>query len=170
MKVERKKSGILIFGIVLAFASYTNAAVVKFSFDGETAAPDAHNVAPGEVFIMYAISLSPGEGYGRAIFGSTSIIGDVWAYPEAGDLAEIWRSASAVSLVAADSQENILAGRHFGFDIAIPSDSEYGEFLYLSLESTRDFDSIEFHVVPEPGTVALLSLGGLLAFRRRRSR
>ncbi len=68
-----------------------------------------------------------------------------------------------------NSQEDIRAGIHFGFNVTMDEHATIGdrEYLYIHSAPAPD-DTIIFDVVPEPGTVMLFGIGGLVAFRKRR--
>ena len=162
---------VMIF-TVFAISS-ANAALVQFSLDGNEPTPESIDVFPGDNFTMYVISDS-NEPYGRSLIVKNIdpvSISNVQSYPAAGDLADIdpfiGSLFSGFKLMANDSAGNILAGRHFSFDLAIAPDAQIGEQTYIDLILPSIGEVLILNVIPEPATVLLLSFGGILFYRKR---
>ena len=156
----------MVFGI----APLASALTVRLSFDGVNPAPDEVDALVGQVFAIYVISDSDGVSYTKN-FGGTwddeAAITNTQSYPAAGDLASI--STTTFTLTAEDSGGNIQAGKHFSFDLAMTPDVGLGSTEYFYLWSGPDpDDTIAFNIIPEPGTLLLLGLGGLAFLRRPR--
>jgi hypothetical protein len=82
-----------------------------------------------------------------------------------GDEPLVWDlyiTASAAGTIAVDLTLN--AGTRY-WDFSTPSDTPYGSEKTLT---EGDLGDLDIYVVPEPTTVALLGLGGLLLLRRRK--
>ena len=170
------KKTLLPLILVLAMTPLAGAiAVVHLSLDGVNPAPDNVDVLAGQLFEMYVISDRDAEGYWRDLFAQKSdpvTISNVQKYPAAGNLATVIDYSDAVEycfyLRAKDSAANILAGKHFSFDVTIAPDTIPGTTAYVN---TADFGAghrVLLNVVPEPCTLLLLTLGGLALSRRRR--
>jgi hypothetical protein len=123
--------------------------------------------------------------------------GDYTIYPAAGTLASVRDYSTAslydMELTAADGAVGDgypLAGVHFAFDLVtglgieepfyfwntVPNDGEYPEDkrVYVLFWNTVSNDGEypedkRVYVLPEPGTIALLGLGGVLLRRRRKT-
>ena len=168
------RKGLLAIVVVLLMPAAANALTVRLSLDGVNPAPDAIDVMPSEVIDMYVISDGAGQGYWQYLWTGTglAIISGVQSYPAAGDLAsitDVGETYPRYRLEANDSEGNILAGKHFGFDVTIAWDAPAGAVRYVKLAAgTLPTDSVAVNVVPEPGTVLLLGLGGLVLLRIRK--
>ena len=157
--------------LVLTVAPVANALLVELSLDSINPAPDAIDVVPDEVIAMYVISDSNGVSYWEEFYDpAIGTINNLQSYPAAGDLADISIIAPGHFQVSADdSIDNILAGMHFSFDITIASDATPGDWAYFHMfHDPGPTDTIRLNVVPEPGTIALLALGGLFLRKRRK--
>jgi len=158
-------------GILLVHSCCANGIILKFSLDGQTPAPDEMHVVPGDFFTLYVVSYSPGESYFKHMDAPMLLttIEDTWIYPEAGDLASITESSPwNFDVTAADSLGQVLAGKHFGFDVSIRMDVDVGEVRHFYLWSgPGPDDSIRVKVVPEPSSAVILAIGALLLRKRR---
>jgi hypothetical protein len=71
-----------------------------------------------------------------------------------------------------DSGETVPVGEWFTFDVTRMSDDLLGEEIVVSVMSTDLYDTLYVHrvtVIPEPGTIVLLGLGGLFVLKIRRA-
>ena len=168
------RKGLLATVMVVLMAAVGNALTVRLSVDGINPAPDAINVVPGEVLCMYVISDSDGTSYFKWIHtDEPARISNVEGYPAAGDVASITDLSteliSEFRLEADDSGGNIQAGKHFGFDVMVGAGATPGSVRDVWLDSgVIPDDSVAVNVVPEPGTVLLLGLRGLVLLRIRK--
>lgn len=173
MNKYKKTVTILSMGILLSMTYSASGVIVRFSLDGENPAPDTLDVVPGEIFTMYVVSYSPGESYLKEMDAPVLLtVEDDWIYPEAGDLASVLTlSPWTFEVSADDSMGEILAGKHFAFEVMVALDTVVGERDYFYLWSGPDpDDAIRITVVPEPGTMMMLGLGALGLWRRRKKR
>ena len=162
-------AGVVAVVLLLSVAHRSSGVIVRFSLDGENPAPDELDVVPGDVFTMYVVSYSPGESYLKEMDAPVLLtVEDDWIYPEAGDLASVLSlSPWTFEVSADDSMGEILAGKHFAFEVMVPLDTVVGERDYFYLWSGPGPDDyLRLTVVPEPGTVALLGLGAVMLRRK----
>lgn len=172
-----------ILGVLVVGTPAGTAAIVRLSLDGVTEAPHEITVSPGDVLNIYVVSYSPGEEYVELLSTMTpAMIGSVVSYADGGDLASVtdlsyplpWdanRIAYEFELEVKDSLGNILAGKHFAFDVTIATDAVPGDIEYLYLIRYKDpDDTIIFNIIPEPGSIIILGLGALGLWRRRKKR
>jgi len=158
--------------LVLTVAPAANALLVELSLDGINPAPEAIDVIPAEVIAMYVISDSNGVSYWKDLANISLVtVSNVQSYPAAGDLASISIIPSGnTRLTADDSIDNILAGMHFSFDITISPDATAGDWRYFDIASFPiPDDVVRLNVIPEPGTILLFALGGVVLLKKRKS-
>ena len=163
------KIKLLAVMLVLGMTPWASASMVRFSVDGVNPAPETIDVLAGQVFGMYVISDSNVSYRKRLITESPpAAISNVQSYTAAGDLADISVDNLGYVLIADDSDDNIQAGIQFSFDLTIAQDAIPGDTGYIGLETfVAPDDTVILNVVPEPATVLLLGLGGLLLRKRR---
>ncbi len=105
--------------------------------------------------------------------GSAGVLADAIKLDAAGDLGAAWPYAEAgwgvgYELTAATSGSNpITAGSQFTFNFTGNLGDSAKVSLYLDPDYTVPVASVNLTVVPEPATVFLLGIGGLLLRRRR---
>jgi len=146
--------------------------LVNLSLDGVTPAPDDIYILPGEIIDMYVISDSDGVCYEKDVYTYEPFtISNVHTYPAAGDLADAryLQVAECYRLEAYDSADNVLAGKHFGFDLTVDPCTQSGiwESIWLERGAVPD-DTVRVHVIPEPATVFLFALGSAILIRKKR--
>jgi len=157
---------LIVLFLFFFIAETAFALAVRLSLDGNNPAPDAMDVTPGELIGLSIISDSDGISYWEEFGGSLGTISNIQIYPAAGDLASI---TGQYRVTADDSAGNIQAGKHFSFDLTIDPSAQQGDWDYFHItNSLVPDDTIRLNVVPEPGTVFLLSLGGLIFLRKRK--
>ena len=166
---------ILTLILVLGTVSTANAIVVRLSFDGVEPAPDSMDVLAGDTFKMYVISDTAGQAYGRDLIMPVDdplSIDNVQSYSAAGSDASVsapYTTALYHGFYLETGGVGVEAGKHFSFDVAIDAGAAFGDEGWIGVITPGVGDYVDFHVVPEPGTVLLLGLGGLVLLRRRRA-
>ena len=162
------KKKLFLLVMVLGIAPSANALMVRLSLDGVNPAPDAIDVLAGQIIPMYVISDSDGVSYWEDMGSALAPISNVEIYPAAGDLAS-FGVGGYNRIIADDSAGNILAGKHFSFDLTIIPDASPGDWAHFHMYNvTIPDDTIRLNVVPEPATLMLFGLGGLALLRRRK--
>ena len=165
---------ILTLILVLGMASTANAYIVSFSLDGVNPAPDSVDVFAGDTFKMYIISDTADQGYIRILSSLKSdplAISNVQSYPAAGSLSDITdiTTVSEYKFFLETDGVGIEVGKHFSFDVAIDAGAAFGDGGWIRVRDPAAGDYVNFNVVPEPATVLLLGLGGIVLLRRRRA-
>ena len=164
----KMKKKLFLLVMVLGIAPSANALMVRLSLDGVNPAPDAIDVLAGQIIPMYVISDSDGVSYWEDMGSALAPISNVEIYPAAGDLAS-FGVGGYNRIIADDSAGNILAGKHFSFDLTIIPDASPGDWAHFHMfNGTIPDDTIRLNVVPEPATLMLFGLGGLALLRRRK--
>ena len=168
---------LLALMLVLGITTVANA-TIELSFNGDTAIESADVCIGGTAWID--IFSDNGETYGcwlgivDAIGNDSS--GGQWTgsyviYPEAGSEAGVtswgpqWWYAEALGTPSTTPPS---PGRHFDFEYECLGPE--CEWVYVELwdyDLTYVIDTIAIHQTPEPATMLLLGLGGLLLRRRK---
>jgi hypothetical protein len=177
---------LLTLMLVLFLASAANAIVVTFSTDGgSNDSDDVDLVATaGGSYTIDVLSDTGGTGgvywsYLEMDLPSDGTVADddpetnITINTNAGNLADVTDYSVSdlldVELFAGDSAGNIVAGIHFTFSLDIDSGWDETPFdIWLTGPNDDTYTEVAWlHVIPEPMTIALLGLGGLLLRRRK---
>ncbi|MHC4501634.1 MAG: hypothetical protein ACYS21_21310 [Planctomycetota bacterium] len=150
---------LLALALVLAMARFACAIpVVSLSIDGINPAPETVDVLAGQPFKMYVISDSDGEGYWRQLITQKSnpvTISNVQIYPAAGIYSSVTDYSDTLEYLFhldVDSFDDVIAGKHFGFDVAIAPDAIPGTEILVYIISFGFGDDVYLNVVPESPT------------------
>jgi hypothetical protein len=188
-KEKAVKEKLLILMLVLGLASTANA-YIELSVNGDTTVEEVdlyigeslvigvHGSAAESYSTIIIIEGDPGGGgewgdSGAAAPGYYYEAGYPVVLPAAGDMAGAGRYEDAgwgfgYWLIAEQSVGSVPAGLHF--ELLYRCRGPENEYVTISL--WRDFglaeDTIVIHQIPEPATICLLALGGLLLLRRRK--
>lgn len=129
----------------------------------ESSAGEMLSVKIGEGSIGALISSGLGQ-FDRLDTTSTSITDDTWYHADI-----TWTPTSGTtgdfSITVSDFSGDLYTLTTTGFTF----DLEFAQIGFGSVNDSILFDNVNFNQVPEPGSLALLGLGGLMALRRRRS-
>jgi hypothetical protein len=182
---------LLVLILVLGMASMANAALY-ITVNGEPAPPESEIILDVSDTIMLDISsdidITPGgEGEGQAVLyaktACATIVGGVPIPSHTDYVLQIMDAATAGVPIGAD--ENGVFTVIFTFGEPIPAGTIFDEIIFhceslngptpVILEEVdmmgnltgHIIDQIVVHQIPEPATIVLLSLGGLLLRRRK---
>lgn len=161
---------LLMLVLVLGLATVSNAAITL-----DLAASNL-NVAAGEVLTISVSSDTSGAAgnywcYLEQNLPSIATVSDLAATAAAGNIASITDygtpSFMDMELAANDSAGGVVAGLHFTGTVTISSSALLGDSVDIWVTGANDptyspQDTITLTVIPEPATIALLCLGGLL--------
>jgi hypothetical protein len=169
---------LFILLLVVGLAGTANALNLHFSTDGSTPLPDGAtiDVAPGSTTTLHILSDTGGaQGaywhylemnlpqagsipfdsiYGRGTktdHSTASLMSYLLTVPDAASGVD-WSFALVISPTAATDGSD-----DFYFWNTVPNDSTYSEDKRVNV-----------HIIPEPGSIALIGLGSILLLRRRR--
>ena len=115
------------------------------------------NIHDGTTGYVVSPLVSIGTGVVYAAAGLDAVI-------QAGPPAHTW--VKALDLTGDPPGINIVAGKHFSWDLHCEGEGDVYIDL-ISLDRQTVYDSIIVHQIPEPMTIILLGLGGLLLRRRK---
>ena len=174
---------LLVLILVLGIVSVANATVSMeiYESDGTTVVADRDTMLLGSDYQLIVSGAAADAGFLGAIYGSTYTAND-WDHlgpvdatvtvTETGDLSYCYWYAAYQGYEMAADDTGMGSGVSTGnwFSIALSGDAE-GTFsvgmLDYSVSSTVPQTTISGTIIPEPMTIALLGLGGLLLRRRK---
>jgi hypothetical protein len=159
--------------LVLGLASAANATLVSLSMDGTNASDGTEDILEDATLTVYCLGDDQsGMEYLDMLKGKATMTMPT-EHTNAGDMASVSDYSTGTlydfELTAADSGGSYVAGIHFVAVITATGNTD-DTFKLEILEGTSPYDSIDdivFTIIPEPMTVALLGLGGLLLRRRK---
>ncbi len=166
---------LLVLVLVLALAAVSNAAIIL-----DLAASNT-NVVAGEVVTLSVSSNTGGAAgnywtYLEMAIPSIAAVSDIQSTVAAGNIRSITDYSSGslldIELAANDSAGNVVAGVHFTAKATISLSATPGQYVDIWVTGPNDgtytpVDTVRLTVIPEPATMALLSLGGLLLRRKK---
>ena len=185
---------LLVLLLVLGMASYASAAL-QISVNGDpnpedsTIYLDVSDTVMLDIYSTVPIAAGdPGENeyWGLTCQTSCGYISGGMAVQVGADWSfEIFDDAAGVGMGNLPQGENGVGGMMATFGAPIPADTLYDEIIFhceslngpttVTLWRADDggvvfetWDTVVIHQIPEPATMALLSLGGLFLLRRRK--
>jgi hypothetical protein len=165
-----------LVALLLVFGLASTANAVMLQIDGASAAYIAIEEGTTSLITVVGEDASSWLGYLVIEQGGTGVLSDVAILPAAGDLAaaspyveEGWGAGYMLSTAAGpDSSTPISAGSQFNVNFSGGTLGETAKIsLYLDPEYTTPVASINVSIIPEPMTIALLSLGALFLRKRK---
>jgi hypothetical protein len=164
---------LLVLLLVLGMASAANAAVVGLSVDGVNVSDGSELYDPSETITLYVLSDTDDYPWLMevSVLMADATLGAPSPTANAGGMAS-WVDYSGgglwdYELSTAGAPGSVKAGQQWIMNLT-PNMPMAGMFIVnLGPYGEPPVSSIEFYV-PEPVTIALLGLGGLLVLRRRR--
>jgi hypothetical protein len=160
--------------LVVGMASAADAAVVGLSVDGATVSDGTEDISPGETITLYVVSDTANYPWLMevSVLVSDATLGAPIFSTGAGTMAGYVDYSDSImwvyELSTAGAPGSIMAGLQWSMDLtAIPPPAPGWFTVNLGPYGEAPVSSIEFFV-PEPVTIALLGLGGLLVLRRRK--
>jgi len=165
---------LLALMLVLGITAVANADVIMLSVNGSTAIDEISVCPQGKVVIDVYSTLND---YGYECFvGNDDGTGWEWTsnntiYAAAGGGASIsyygdfWWDAIAFPSTPDPTVQPIIAGRHFDFELECDAPGDV--VIILQNTAGENVDFVTIHQVPEPASMLLLGLGGLLLRRRK---
>jgi hypothetical protein len=173
---------LLTLMLVLFLVSAANAIVVSFSTDGgSTSGTDVDLVATaGSSYTISVLSDTSGASGAYVSYLEQDLPSDgdvpfanVAATSNAGNLSAVVDYSVSdfmdIELTAADSVGAVAAGVQFTFSLDMDSGWDGTQIdIWLTGPNDPEYNpSAYLHIIPEPMTIALLGLGGLLLRRRK---
>jgi hypothetical protein len=165
-----------LVALLLVFGLASTANAVMLQVDGASAAYIAIEEGATSLITIVGEDASSWLGYIVVEQGGSGVLSDVAVLPAAGDLAaaEPYTEAgwgAGYMLTAAESPGSstpISTGSQFNVNYTGGTLGETAKIsLYLDPEYTTPVASINVSIIPEPMTIALLSLGALFLRKRK---